>query len=493
MDAAPRDRAPRAWLPEALAASAVVALAVAARLRPLRNGDLLWQIAAGEAITARRALLHHETFSATVRGAPVHDHEPAFEVLVSAVHRLGGLTAVWWAGLFATAAAFAVAFVLARRVTPSPLARLAAVALVLIAAAPRLEPRAEWAAFAAVALAHALRRSEEAPATSGEGRARSLRTFAPLAVALIGGPFHGLVVLVALVPLAHAVEAALRRDVRSMTVDLGVAAAVPIAVHVSSPHALGAVFAHLRAPTFSAHIVEYYSPLRTVVRSGDPSPLLAIGVAAIAAVGLHARAREGRARPADAVLVAMLLVPGVIRARFVVLAGLAALPWVVGGLAAFFEGVAQRVSAGLRAPIAALLCASAATVLTAELGLRPVIGFDWSDQPVRAVDWLREHRPAAKLFHPFNYGSYLIYRRYPAAGVVIDPRAAAAYPEAFARAYYQALEEPAQLSAWLDRDGYDAVLLSRWHRGTARAREALARDERWRVAWEDTISIVYVR
>ncbi|MGZ3417267.1 MAG: hypothetical protein ACXVEE_05335 [Polyangiales bacterium] len=466
-----------ARVPGIAAAAGVALVTVAARLRPLANPDVLWQVPSGEAILARRALLSQDLFTSTLRGAPIHDHEPAGEVLLALIHRLGGLALVWWFGLVAAVLVTLISFRAARGITDDLLARLIATCLVVVAVAGRIEPRPEWAAFGAIALAHALRRRGKVWA-------------APL-VALLA-PFHALVLLVAVVPIAHAMAGFFARR-RDAWIDLAVAAVVPVVVAIVAPQAIPTVVAHARASAFLSHVIEYYGPLRFVIASGDPWPFVALGVAAVAVVGLRVRAREGRAMVADALLVALLCVPGVVRVRFAALPLIAAMPWIVGGLGAAIERLAVRASSRLRPAWGALACGISITIVTAHLGLLPVVGFDFSDQPEGAVQWMTTQRPNARLFHSFNFGAYLIYRGFPASGVMIDPRAATVYPDSYARAYYDALGSPARFQEWAARDGFDTVLLHRRHRGSTILRDALASDPRWKIAWSDHVAIVFVR
>jgi len=465
------------------AALGTALLFVAVRLQPLRNADLLWQVATGQRILATGSLVRVDLFSASFRGAPIHDHEPLSEALLAWVHRVGGFNLLWFIGLAIAIALGLIAYFAAARVTEGAGARVVAAAIVAVAIAPRLEPRAEWTAFAAIAIAHALRRDADRGAW---------RRYAPIAIAAACAPFHSFAVVVALVPFAHAIEGMLVRR-RDLWIDLAVTLAVPSAVHVAAPHAIPSFGAHLRAPTLLDHLIEYYNPIRYVISSGDPAPLIAIGASLIAIIGLTARARVGGAMRADAILLALLTVPAFVRVRFTAFPLLAMLPWVIGGLAAFFDRLLARASVVARGAVLTLVVAFAMTYMTRFLGLEPVVGFDWETQPVEAVAWLRQYRPQAKLFHPLNFGSYLIYVGYPPRGVVLDARGATLYPESYVREYYDALANDAAFGAYLDRGGFDTVLLHRRHKGTNAVRARMYGDPRWSVGWEDTLAVVFVR
>jgi hypothetical protein len=60
----------------------------------LANGDMYWQVRAGELMLERRQFLDHDVFSYTVRGAPWNNHEWLFELMLALLHRSMG-----WLGL----------------------------------------------------------------------------------------------------------------------------------------------------------------------------------------------------------------------------------------------------------------------------------------------------------------------------------------------------------------------------------------------------------
>jgi hypothetical protein len=61
---------------------------------PLANGDMYWQVRAGEILLAQRRFLDHDIFSYTVAGAPWNNHEWLFELFLALLYRAFG-----WLGL----------------------------------------------------------------------------------------------------------------------------------------------------------------------------------------------------------------------------------------------------------------------------------------------------------------------------------------------------------------------------------------------------------
>ena len=501
-DAAQRRGRTAENLGEAAAGLVVAALAGAARLRPFRNPDVLWQVRTGDLVLATWRPVPVDRFTSTLRGQPIHDHEPAFEALVAWVDRAAGLDALWWINLALAALACVAAFRYAARLVPSPTARLVAVALIVVGVAPRLELRAEAASFLAIAVAHALRRAD-----GDDARPRWTRRLAPIACAAIGSPFHGLALLTALVPATHAGETLLRGPRRpgawrSIAIDVCAAIGCVFAAELVMPGMIANVLGNAGAEAFKRHIIEGYSPLRFFARTGDPQPIVALAIALVAAAGLLTLRRprgDGggpRARLADVLLIVLMVPPGVKWTRFAAVAVLAALPWAIGGVAAVADLALRRtrprplVSVGV-ALIAAATCAYRVTESLGSDGR--VVGFDWSTQPIATVEWLRAHRPDAALFNTYNYGPYLIYARYPPRGVTIDTRSATVYPGPYAERYYAALADPAVFEAWVAEAGFDTVLIQRAHVGSAPLRLHLSASPRWASVAYDRVSLVFVR
>ena len=479
---------------EAVGALLVVVLAAAARLRPFRNPDVLWQVRTGDLVLESWRAVPVDHFTSTLRGQPIHDHEPAFEALVALVDRASGLGALWWINLALVILACVVAWRYAARLVPSTHARLVAIAVVIIGVAPRLELRAEAVSFLAITVAHALRRVDE-----GEATPRWSQRLAPILCAAAAAPFHGLALLTFLVPTAHAGETLLRGPRRrgawrSIAIDVGVALGCVLATELVVRGTLANVFGNAGAEAFKRHIIEGYSPLHFLARAHDPQPIFALAIALIAAAALLALCRARRARFADVLLVLAMVIPGLKWTRFSALAALAALPWVTAGVAAVADFVLRRTRALVSLGAVLIAAATCIYAVTDNLGRdKRLTGFDWSGQPVGAVEWLRAHRPDPTLFNSYNYGPYLIYVRYPPRGVSIDTRSATVYSNDYADRYYAALADPTVFEAWAREAGFDTVLLQRGHAGSAPLRRYLESSPRWATADYDPVSIVFVR
>ena len=82
--------APLGWVAAAAFALCIAHLA----LLPLANGDMYWQVRAGEFLLGQRRFLDHDIFSYTVPGTPWNNHEWLFEVYLALLYRAFG-----WLGL----------------------------------------------------------------------------------------------------------------------------------------------------------------------------------------------------------------------------------------------------------------------------------------------------------------------------------------------------------------------------------------------------------
>jgi hypothetical protein len=500
--AGPAERKPtagRASGGDLVAIATAAVLAGVVRLVPMANPDVLWQARTGDLVLATGRRVATDAFSRFFRGRPIHDHEPAWEALVALADRTPWrLTTLWWANLVLAIVVTAASVRIAGRTVREGFARVLGAAIVVIAVSQRLELRAEAASFAAIAIAHGIRR----------GGAQPWRKLAPIACAGVGILFHGLAWLACAVPLAWALDAAVR-GLRSpdaaarrlatpaALLDVGVAIATVTTAELVTPGTLRNVFASGQAKTFVTHIVEGFTPWQVYQRSHDALPLFTIGVTALATFGLALLARDRRANYADVVLVAALALPGLRWVRFVAMPLLAMLPWTIAGVSELFSRGLRPLHASLRASVAGATFAIAfglACLGVVENGVGARVGgFAWDRQPVAATEWLREHRPNANLFHAYNHGAYLIYVRWPPSGVVLDARAPTAYPDSFAERYYAALERPELFDAWAREAGFDTVLVTRANRNTTRLGRYLFRSDGWHAAHQDSLSIVFAR
>jgi len=466
-----------------------IVLALAARLRPLASPDLLWQIRAGERVLTGAPAV--DTASAFFRGAELRDHERAFEATVAALYARGGMPLLWWFDFVLTGLFIGAAIASARAVVPSFVARALAAAALVAAVAPLFDLRPEVAIYVAVALAHALRSRARADAPF------ALPRFAPLVVGAIAAPFHALAVLVVVVPSSYAVAelAVARRFTRAAVVDAVVALATALAIAIVGVRPFAYVLSERTSP-FGAHIVERYGLVRAFDRTHDLRPLFAVALAlaAIAGLGLVARRTKSTSHAAAAIAMGVLLVPGVLYVRFAPLASLAMMPSAVTGIATLVAPMLVRAPFVLRVGLAVVGCASSFLAGTGELGqFERIIGFDFSHQPVGAVEWMRARRPDASLFHAYNEGAYLLFDHFPPRGVIVDPRAAMLYPDAFAATYYAAIDDPAAFERWADLAPFDTVLLADEHKTTALLRRYLHSSPRWTPVYDDGAFVVFVR
>jgi hypothetical protein len=313
----------------------------------------------------------------------------------------------------------------------------------------------------------------------------------------MAAPFHALSVLVVVVPIAHAAAGLVvaRRFTRAVGVDVVVAAATALAIGVVGAHPFAYVLAERTSP-FGAHIVERYGLVRAFERTGDARPAFAlvVSLAAVAGLAVLVRRTKDERLVAAAIATAALMLPGLLYVRFAALAPLGMMPSVVAGVATLCTPLLSRAPSVLRSGVVVVGCALSFLSGTGELGQHErIVAFDFSRQPVDALDWLRLRVPDARLFHAYNEGAYLLFERFPARGVVIDPRAAMLYPDDYAATYYGALDDPQAFERWADAAPFDTVLLADGHKTTALLRRHLHASPRWTAVYDDGSFVVFVR
>jgi hypothetical protein len=111
--------------------------------------------------------------------------------------------------------------------------------------------------------------------------------------------------------------------------------------------------------------------------------------------------------------------------------------------------------------------------------------------PVRAAEFVRQHKLPTPMFNDFTSGGYVAWSRPVPGGVYIDGRAE--YGVEFYSNYIRNLREPGRWQEEVDRRGIQSVLFFyRWpnHRPLLRW---LLTDARWAVLYYDEVAVVAVR
>jgi hypothetical protein len=319
----------------------------------------------------------------------------------------------------------------------------------------------------------------------------------------VGVLFHGLAFLVCLVPLLWAVDTVLRglrghravRNValRSAALDVVVAAAVVIAAELVMPGTLSSALEPLRRAAFVGH---HGGAPWHVAEGQDALPLIAVATSVLACLGLGSLAREGRVNFADAAILGLLALPGLVWSRFSAVPLLATFPWAIAGVAALFA----RGLASVRSPLRAGLAIATGVMVIGIAGFDVALeglgadvgGYDFRKHPKRAIEWTRTNLPNASLFHANGQGAYLIYAHWLPSGVVLDARGPLLYGAEYAARYDDVLAAPARFEVWAREAGFDAVLVTHSNSAAKRFNRWFEGNPSWSVAYLDDRATVYV-
>jgi hypothetical protein len=445
---------------------ALVALAVLVlRVLPISDPDYHWHLATGRYVVQHGLVPAVDPFSHTAFGARWLFVDWVADVMMYGVARVAG--DVGNQILFAALGALGVALAAERarirvpRATPTMLLAVSlGVAAVLTF---RITPRPQTALFPLLgALYLALDAVETSP------RARWLL---PLVIA-VWQNFHSSAVLGVMVIAAYAVGAVVhKRNARMWCVMTGGSAAA-LLVTVRPIARLRAGFVHLGDARVAELFPEWGSPFRSgVMGAWVTAALILMLLAAIAAA-----ARVGSI--GDWLSLVALFVFGVVSARFLPLAAIAAAPLALEGLMLMGERLRVRpVSV-----IASLL----AILAMKERARRPGLGLAPDAFPVHAAEFLRSHDLRGKLFNDFHFGGYLIWTLGDRNPVFVDGRSMAVYDVQFVRDAALSLDK--DLEVLLDRYQTSIVVIP-----PDRRMGALQRRPGWALIFFDDAGAVLVR
>lgn len=140
---------------------------------------------------------------------------------------------------------------------------------------------------------------------------------------------------------------------------------------------------------------------------------------------------------------------------------------------------------------------TAGMLLLAGIVLGAFVQLGWSEfrrtpdprgYPAAAATILLDQYPQARLFNTYTWGGYLIYRLYPAMKVYVDGREEM-YGDRFLRQFLDLAAGGAEWRTVFRQEKITAVLAER----NAGIALDLSRDSDWRVAYQGSASVLYVR
>ncbi|MGI8552262.1 MAG: hypothetical protein ACR2PL_15975, partial [Dehalococcoidia bacterium] len=108
--------------------------------------------------------------------------------------------------------------------------------------------------------------------------------------------------------------------------------------------------------------------------------------------------------------------------------------------------------------------------------------------PVDAVNFIADQYPDARIFNQYEWGGYLIYRLWPRNHVLVDGRNDM-FDAHFLEDYLHAFSAQRGWQGFLDRYGITVVMV----RADSSMAGALETNPRWRLGFQDNLSVVYVR
>jgi hypothetical protein len=462
----------------------------------LNDTDLWHHLLVGKVIWSTHAVPTRQLWSWPTYGAPDANSAWLFRALIWPLWSaagVGGLFAWRW---LTTLAVFGVAWATARRMGARGFAPL--VALLFCAFIYRIRSQVRPETLVAVLIALMLWILESRRAARALVGAPARRDPAPwlVAIAWVWANTHPSYYLGFVVIAIYALDEWLGAR-RAPRVLLGTAAAA-LAISFVNPFGWRALWLpfdymlHLRNEILYRTIREL-EPVewRLFIRSTLP---LIVGGWPLLILWRALRRRIDRAE----ILLALLFTPVALSAqRFIGFYVVIAAPFLMRDLG---EWIAARrwpawtVSPWVRAGATVAILIGSGLLEWNRPGPALGMGLDWSRFPVRACDFIAEHRIRGRGFNNFEYGGYQAWRFWPDRErlpfMTGTPEVATATDRLL---YAGVFAEP---GAWraLDRiHRFDYVLMARVQLGNDRLLDVLDADSTWALVFADDAAVVFVR
>ena len=477
----------------------------------LSDCDTGWHIRTGEWILANHRVPIHDIFSFSMPNGVWYAWEWLTDILFAWLHGHGGLRTVVFFAMMLLSITYALLFRLVRRKSNA----IIAVVVTMIAAAGS---SIHWLArphlftlFFLVLFYGALENVRAGKTRLGRVPYLVILPFATILWTNLHGGFFVGVVLIAAYGVGDLLKVALTTDLQERPAALirarryFLSATACVAASLVNPytyHLHQHVIEYLRDPYQSQHIMEFLS-----ISFHHPVAIFfeALLLAGAAAAVWHA----SKGRYTEAVLIVVWGHAALLAARNVPLfAIVAALPvaaaleeWAAvipsWNLAAWVRRAAEKFGrvAGETTETDRIGRCYAASALGALVFAALLYApnppqsfraeFDPKSFPAGAIGELRKD-PAARIFAHDQWGDYLIYRLYPHTKVFTDGRSDFYGPE-FGKNYLDVLNVSYGWEKTLGRFGVDTILLPT----TAPLAGALKESARWRVVYDDGVSLVF--
>ena len=459
--------------------------------RNVNDPDLWWHLRAGQLIAETRQVPHTDpSFSSTAHGREWVAEEWLSELGLWELFRLGGfpLLSLFFSAL--VTGAFALAFV---RSPAKPYIAGFATLLGMLAALPILGVRPQmFTLFFLSVYVHLL---EIFFRKVRWGVLVGLPLVMLLWVNLHGGFFLGLVVILGYLvgkgfELAFKVYpddeftpryAAKELWLLALALVLSVAA---VGVNPNGFRMLSYPFETLANPAIQRHLVEWLSP-DFHERGWQPLLILLLGLLGF---GMFVRKRFSLTHIG---LTAGSAYAALRSVRNVPLFSLLAIPVLAGqveklvSLPGSEQAVPRRIQWGLGATV---LFALAATLVSVGTILGRQSQLTQQSSPVAAADWILEHRPEGNVYNTYHWGGYLIWRLFPAYGVIIDGRSDM-YSPTFIDEYVDSYYARPGWADFLEKHGVRIILIEP---GSLLASQ-LGQSPEWRQVFADELSILFVK
>jgi len=477
----------------------------------LSDCDTGWHIRTGEWIVSNHQVPARDFFSFTKAGQPWYAWEWLSEVVMAWLNSHGGLATVVAAAILLIALTFTLLFRLSLR-NSNPIVAVVVTMLATASSAVHWLARPHlFSLFFMVQFYWALENVR-----AGRDRFHGVPLLAILPAATIlwtnlhGGFFIGILMLIGyaageVVKLLLAADRSQVPGIRLRARNYFLSALACLAASLVNPYFYRLhvhVFEYLSDPFQSQHVVEFltlsfHHPVAIFFES-----LLILGTAAAI---WHA----ARGSYTEAVLVLMWGHAALLASRNVPLFAIIAAPVVASAIDGWLRKLPELPVAGwLRATarkFAAISSETAETDAIPRWHVASIAGFalvvalvyapappnlfrpeyDPKSYPAGAIGLLKSD-PALRIFTNDEWGDYLIYRLYPENRVFVDGRSDF-YGDDFEQKYLDVLNVKYDWQETLGRFGIDTVLLP----PSAPLAGALKESARWRVVYDDGISVVF--
>ena len=461
-------------------------------LEKIKSLDIFWHLKLGEYALENKHVLKQDIYSHTHTNKPVANHAPAFQILVTKIHKLAGFNGLVLLKAILNTLLFVLGLLLIKRFNLLAVWQVLLFTSLFLAVKFLLTLHPQSFFFIFLLSIFCLTPIKNDNFQNKSRKSEILKAITALFILILWPFFHpsffaGLLLLF-LIPLNIIVKPRkyLLKNILLWTSVPMLAAGV---IFLMEPGFYYNVFEHGASGVMLKNI-HYWQPFWSDFSFDFNSVfvithLFLISIATITFISLKSTWKKFT--PHILLFLLTIIISAIASTRFLPLIVLIPASMIIGVLASkeSFLGIKFCNTVSTFYLIFALLFSTMMGIYL------PGFGYDKKNVPSGCIDYLKKNSFKKNIYNSYNYGGILIYTFGANKKVFIDPRSSQLYPDSFLSKFIEAYKNPLVFEKLVSRYNVDHTMLKKSSGMTKKLIHYLEKSPKWKLRYMDNECIIH--